>query len=145
SYSGVITLSATGATPVTVPVTFTVAAAPTISLSPTSLTYTATQEIGRASCREKQAISLSNKGGGTLSWSASDNAAWLTLTLASGTAYDTVTWTASTRTLSPCSYSGVITLSATGATPVTVPVTFTVAAAPTISLSPTSLTYTATQ
>src|SRR5206468_2489763 len=139
------TLSATGATPVTVPVTFTVAAAPVppaIGASPTSLSFAATQGGANPA---NQTVSLSNTGGGTLSWSASDNAAWLSLTPASGTGNATVTLTAATGTLTAGSYSGVITLSATGAANMTVPVTFTVAAAPTISLSPTSLTYTATQ
>src|SRR3989441_1155895 len=113
-----------------------------IGASPTSLSFAATQ--GGAN-PPNQTVSLSNTGGGTLSWSASDNAAWLTLTPASGTGNATVTLTAATGTLTAGSYSGVITLSATGASSVTVPVTFTVTAAPTISLSPTSLTYTATQ
>src|SRR4029077_10851668 len=96
-----------------------------------------------------QTVSISNTGGGTLSWSASDNAAWLTLSPASGTGNGTVTLTATTGTLTAGSYSGTVTLSgATGVTPVTVPVTFTVAAAPVppaIGASPTSLSFTATQ
>src|SRR5882672_5592079 len=148
SYSGLVTLSATGATPVTVPVAFTVAAAPVppaIGASPTSLSFAATQGGANPA---NQTVSISNTGGGTLSWSASDNAAWLTLSPASGTGNGTVTLTAATGTLTTGSYSALVTLSATGATPVTVPVAFTVAAAPVppaIGASPTSLSFAATQ
>jgi hypothetical protein len=145
SYSGVITLAATGVTPVTVPVSFTVATAPVppaIGASPTSLSFAATQGGANPA---NQTLSISNTGGGTLSWTASDNAAWLTLSPASGTGNGTVTLSAATGTLTAGSYSGVITLAATGVTPVTVPVTFTVAAAPNISLNPSSLSYAATQ
>ena len=115
---------------------------PTIGTSPTSLAFAATQG---GSNPATQTLSISNTGGGTLTWSASDNAAWLTLSPASGTGNGTVTLTAATGTLSAGSYSGTVTMSATGVTPVTVPVTFTVATAPNISLNPSSLTYAATQ
>ena len=76
-----------------------------------------------------QTLTISNTGGGTLSWSASDSrpgcpsvrpqaperrrdGEWATGTLTAG------------------SYSGTVTLSATGASSVTVPVAFTVTAAP---------------
>ena len=145
SYSGLITLSAPGATTVTVPVTFTVTAAPVppaIGASPTSLSFTAQQGGGNPTA---QTLTISNTGGGTLNWSASDSAAWLTLSPASGTGNGAVTLTATTGTLTAGSHSGTVTLSATGATSVTVPVTFTVAAALTINLSPSSLSYAATQ
>jgi hypothetical protein len=90
-------------------------------------------------------VSISNTGGGTLRWSASDNAAWLTLSPASGTGNGAVTLAVTTGTLTAGSYSGAVTMSATGASPVTVPVTFTVTASPNISLNPSGLTYAATQ
>ncbi len=139
-------MSATGASPVTVPVTFTVTAAPVppaIGASPTALSFTATQGGANPAA---QTLSISNTGGGTLTWSASDNAAWLTLSPASGTGNGAVTLSASTGTLTAGSYSGAVTMSATGASPVTVPVTFTVTAAPVppaIGASPTSLSFTA--
>ena len=145
THSGMITLSATGASPVNVPVTFTVTAAPVppaIGTSPTNFSFTATQG---GSNPANQTLSLSNTGGGTLTWTASDNAPWLTLAPASGTGNGTVTLTAATGTLTAGTHSGMITLSATGASPVNVPVTFTVTAAPNIGLNPSSLSYTATQ
>ena len=142
--SGTVTLSGgTGVTPVTVPVTFTVSAAPAIGANPTALSFTAT--AGGAN-PANQTLSISNTGGGTLNWSASDSATWLTLSPASGTGNGTVTLSATTGTLAANTYTSTVTLSgAAGVTPVTVPVTFTVTAAPNITLNPSSLTYTATE
>jgi hypothetical protein len=144
SYSGTITLSATGTASVTIPVTLTVTAAPVppaIGMSPMSLSFTSQAGANPAT----QTLTVSNTGGGTLSWSASDSAAWLALSPASGTGNGAVTASVATGTLTAGSYSGTITLSATGATSVTVPVTFTVTAATTINLSPSSLSFAATQ
>ena len=118
---------------------------PAIGASPTSLSFAAT--AGGAN-PASQVLSISNTGGGTLSWSANDSAAWLTLSPASGTGNGTVTLTATTGTLTAGSYSGTVTMSATGAVPRTVPVSFTVAAAPVppaIGASPTTFSFTATQ
>jgi hypothetical protein len=143
SYSGAVTMSATGASSVTVPVTFTVATAsvsPAIGASPTSLSFAATQGSANPAT---QTVSISNTGGGTLSWSASSNTTWMAVSPASGTGNGAVTVSATTGILTAGSYNGNITLSATGATSRTVPVTFTVTAAPKISLNPSSLTYAA--
>ena len=145
SYSGLITLSATGATTVTVPVTFTVTAAPVppaIGASPISLSFTAQQGGGNPIAKT---LNISNTGGGTLNWSASPNTTWLAVSPASGTGNGAVTVSLTTGILTAGSYNGNITLSATGVSSMTVPVTFTVTAVPTISLNPTSLTYTAAQ
>lgn len=146
TYSGAITLTATGASSVTVPVIFTITAAPVppaIGASPTSFTFTATQGSTNPG---SQTLSISNTGSGTLSWTASDNVPWLTLTPASGTGNGSMTLSATTGTLAAGSHSGTVTLSGgTGVTPVTVPVTFTITAAPNITLNPSSLTYAATE
>ena len=115
---------------------------PAIGTSPPSLSFTAQQGGGNPAA---QTLSISNTGGGTLSWSASDSATWLTLSPASGTGNGAVTLGAATGTLTAGSYSGTVTLSATGATAVTVPVTFTVTAAAAMTVSPVSLSFTATQ
>ena len=149
TYSSAFTIAITGRNggiqTATIPVTFTVSAAPVppvIGASPTSLSFTATQGGANPAA---QAVSISNTGGGTLTWSASDSVPWLTLSPASGTGNGAMTLTVTTGTLATGSYSGTITLAATGAPSVTIPVTFTVAAASTISASPTSLSYAATQ
>src|SRR5207249_8953263 len=94
SYSGTVTMSATGAAPVTVPVTLTVTPAPVppaIRATPISLSFAATAGGANPAA---QLLSISNTGGGTLSWSATDSATWLTLSPASGTGNGTLTLTA---------------------------------------------------
>jgi hypothetical protein len=147
SYTGAVTLSGgAGVTPVTVPVTFIVTPAPVppaIGMSPTSLSFTAQQGGSNPAA---QTVTISNTGGGTLTWSASDNAAWLSLSPASGAGPGAMTANVAPGALPVGSYTGAVTLSGgAGVTPVTVPVTFTVTAVTTINLSPTSLSYAATQ
>ncbi len=152
TYNATITVTAVGATntPRTAPVTLTVTAAPvppTIGLSPSNLSFTGVQGGANPSA---QTVSVSNTGGGTLNWSVSDSAAWLTLSPASGTAPSSATASVSTSGLTAGTYNATITVAATGATntPQTVPVTLTVTAAPvppTIGLSPSSLSFTGAQ
>ncbi len=70
---------------------------------------------------------------------------WLGDTPNSGTGDSTVSINVLTGTLTAGSYNGQVTLWPTGATPVVVPVSFTVTAVSTIALSPSSLSYSATQ
>ncbi|MBX9659750.1 MAG: choice-of-anchor D domain-containing protein [Nitrospiraceae bacterium] len=145
SYSGAITLSATGAASVTIPVALTITAAPVppaIGLSPTSLSFTAQQGSSNPTA---QSVTISNTGGGTLGWSVSHDATWLGHTPNTGTGAGTVTISVTTGTLAAGTYSGQVTLWPTGATPVILPVTFTVTAAPAITLAPSGLSYAATQ
>src|SRR5207249_4990573 len=149
-YNGTITVTATGATntPQTVPVTLTVTAAPvppTIGLSPVSFTFTGVQGALNPA---NQTLSLTNTGGGSLGWSVSDTATWLTLSPASGNAPGSATMSVSTSGLTAGTYNATITVTASGATntPQTVPVTLTVTAAPpTIGLSLTSILFTGVQ
>ncbi|TKB95636.1 MAG: hypothetical protein E8D41_00305 [Nitrospira sp.] len=148
THSGQVTIWPAGstATPVTIPVTFTVTPAPVppaIGASPTTIAFTAIQGGSNPAA---QTVSISNTGGGTLSWTASENTGWLTLSAGSGTGNGTVTLQATTGALAAGSHPGTVTVSGgTGVTPVTIPVSFMVTAAPTISLSPSSLSYAATQ
>ncbi|MBS1791589.1 MAG: S8 family serine peptidase [Acidobacteria bacterium] len=102
-----------------------VATNPTIGVSPSSLSFTAT---AGGSNPANQTISVTNTGSGTLNWSQTDNASWLTVTPASGTAPSTLTASVNISGLSAGTYNGTITVSATGATntPVSIPVTLTV-------------------
>jgi hypothetical protein len=130
NHNGAVTLNGTGATPVTVPVTLTVAIAPvppSIGVSPTSLSFTATQGSANPA---PQSLSISNTGGGTLSWTTDKNVPWLTLTPTSGTANGHVIVNVVTGVAPAGTYNGAITLNAAGASPVTVPVLFTVTASP---------------
>ncbi len=102
-------------------------AGPTIGVSPASLSFSAT--VGGAN-PANQSLSITNTGGGTLNWTASSNATWLSVSPASGTAPSTATVPVNIAGLAVGTYNGAITISATGAsnTPVTVPVTLTVSA-----------------
>ncbi|HKQ72361.1 MAG TPA: S8 family serine peptidase [Blastocatellia bacterium] len=98
---------------------------PTIGVSPASLSFTAT---AGGSNPANQTISVTNTGGGTLNFTASDDAPWLTVSPASGTAPSTLTASVDITGLAAGTFNGTITISATGATnsPVSVPVTLTV-------------------
>jgi len=146
SYSGTITINATGASSVNALVTFTVSSAPVpvIEVSQRNFSFAATQGGANPA---PQALRISNTGGGTLSWTLSENVPWLTLSRTSGSGDTDVTLTVSTGSLAVGSYSGTIAINATGASSVTVSVAFTVTAGsflqPVLSVSPTSLSFTA--
>lgn len=107
-------------------------APPVIGVNPTSLSFTAVQGSGNPS---PQTLTISNTGGGTLTWSSSDNAPWLTHTPQSGTSGDSITVSVATDSLGAGTYMATLTLSATGASSVSVPVTVTVTA-PTVARPP---------
>ena len=143
SHSSTVTMNASGASSVTVPVTFTIATAPVppaIGASPTSLSFTATQG---GSNPATQNLSISNSGGGSLSWTASDDVPWLRLNRTSGTDSGVMIANVITGDTAAGTYHGIITLNGTGASPVTVPVTFTVVPAsvpPPVTPPPAALT-----
>jgi hypothetical protein len=124
------------------------AASPTIALSKTALTPSATQGMNPVS----DTFTVSNTGSATLNYTVSDDATWMTVSPASGSttgAANTITVQYSTASLAVGSYTGTITVTDPAATnnPQTVHVTLTVNAAPkaTIALSKTALTPSATQ
>lgn len=153
THSAAVTVSATGAQPITIPVSVTVTAAPvppSIGVSPTSLSFSAQQGAGDPS---PQTLNISNTGGGTLLWSASDNAIWVSPSPFSGTGNGIVTVRATTGSLTAGTYTGSVTISGEGVTSRVIPVTFNISAPPpppppppqpTISMSPSSLGFTAT-
>jgi hypothetical protein len=98
---------------------------PTIGVSPTSLSFTAT---AGGSNPANQTINITNTGAGTLNFTASDDAPWLTVNPASGTAPSTLTASVDITGLAAGTFNGTITVSAAGATntPVSIPVTLTV-------------------
>ncbi len=102
---------------------------PTISANPTSLAFTAA--VGGGNPATKNLV-ISNTGGGTLSFTVSDDAAWLSVAPTSGTAPQTLVVSATTGALTEGPYSGTITITDSGGTatnnPLTVPVTFTISA-----------------
>jgi outer membrane protein assembly factor BamB len=101
---------------------------PLLSAAPLSLAFAA--QSGGAPA-PSQTVSVTNAGTGSLSFTASSDAAWLTVAPASVSAPATLTLSASQATLTPGSYTGHVTLTAAPpaqGTPQIVSVTFTVAA-----------------
>ncbi|HKQ34348.1 MAG TPA: hypothetical protein VJT11_03490, partial [Nitrospiraceae bacterium] len=81
---------------------------PAIGASPTTLSFTATQGGANPA---NQIVTINNTGGGTLNWTASDSATWLTVSPASGTGNGAVTLSAATGSLATGSHTGSVTLS----------------------------------
>jgi Viral BACON domain len=130
TYNATVTVTASGVTAKSLPVTLTMTATSvgaTIGFSPTSLTFTGT--VGGTNPAAKP-ISISNTGGGTLSWTASDNAAWLTLSPVSGSNSGTVTASVNMTGLAAGTYNSIVTITASGSTntPQQIPVSFTLSA-----------------
>jgi hypothetical protein len=105
------------------------AGAPTIVTNPTSLTFTATEGGGNPVGKN---LDVSNTGGGTLAFTVSDDAAWLSVSPTSGTAPATIVASVVTGSLTAAGspYTGTITITDSGGTatntPLAITVTFTV-------------------
>jgi outer membrane protein assembly factor BamB len=98
---------------------------PILSVSPPGLSFTATQGNGDPTAAS---LWVTNAGGGTLSFTAGADQTWLSVTPTSGTAPQTLSVTASITGLAVGTYTGNVTVTASGAqgSPATVPVTLTV-------------------
>ena len=123
---------------------------PSIGLSPTSLSFSAIQ--GGASPSAKT-VSVTNIGSGTLSGLSasigySNGSGWLSASLNSATAPATLTVTPNTGSLTAGTYNATVSVFSpvAGNSPQTVAVSFVVSASgPAISLSPSSLSFSAIQ
>jgi uncharacterized membrane protein YphA (DoxX/SURF4 family) len=132
-YDAAITISAPGATntPQTVPVSLTVSSPtpePAITYSPSGFSFTATKGGSNPS---SQTLEIWNSGNGTLNWSVSEDATWLSLDPISGSStgeHDAVTVSVNISGMDAGDYNATITITAEGATntPQTVPVSLTV-------------------
>jgi uncharacterized membrane protein len=151
SYSANVTITETSQNgrirrtilPVTLSVTGS-AAAPSIQLSMSSLTFSGT--AGSTNPAPKT-FSISNTGGGTLTWTVNDTAGWLILSPTSGTNTGSVTASIAASGLAAGTYSTTVTVSAPGATAKTLAVTLAITQATStsgFSVSPASLAYTGT-
>ncbi len=134
--------AAAGNSPVSVPITYTIAAQPEIVLSATSRTFS--MVVGEANPVAQNVI-VNNGGGGTLSGLSTSitygsGSGWLSAALASSTAPTSIAITASRGALTAGTYTARITVSSSIAsnTPQEIDVTFTIATAPSIGLSSTA-------
>ncbi len=94
-----------------------------------------------------QSVQITNSGTGTLSWTATASASWISVSPASGTAPSTLSIAVSPAGLSAGTYTGSVLIAATGAsnTPQSIGVTFTVTAAapvpPVLAVAPSALSF----
>lgn len=103
------------------------AVAPTIGLSPTTFRLCYPGGGSTRVCWPSGSLSIRNTGGGTLNWTATKSKTWLKISPRLGTAPSTMKVSVDPTGLPRGTYSGRITVSATGATnsPQTVVVYFT--------------------
>jgi len=112
-YQGTITVSGANAfnSPQTVPVSLGFVWPPTIGLSPGALGFVIDERIDP----EPATIIVTNSGGAPLTWSASDNAPWLSVSPSGGTlspgASQVLTAAVTAGELAPGTYGGLITVS----------------------------------
>jgi glucose/arabinose dehydrogenase len=148
TYTGAVTVTASGVSgsPKTIPVTLTVTAPapPVLAASPASLSFGG--ETGGANPASKT-LSVTNTGGGTLSFTASDDASWLSVSPASGSAPRDLTVAADIAGLAAGTHTATITVDGGSAGTRTVPVTLTLTAPPppALAISPAALGFSATQ
>jgi uncharacterized protein (TIGR03437 family) len=133
TYTGAIQISATGAnnSPASIAVTLTVVQpAASLAVSPQSLAFQAT---AGGAAPAAQTVSISNGGGGTLSWTASGGAFWMSLSPTSGSAPGTLSIAVNPANLAAGSHTATVTIAATDPTvsPVSIAVTFAVEGTPT--------------
>ncbi len=117
---------------------------PILSMTPSTFTFSAS---AGGSNPASQTLSVNNTGTGTLNFTAAANQSWLAVAPNTGTAPQTVQLTPQVGTLSPGTYNGNVTVTASGAqgSPAVVPVTFNVTSPqPTLSALPSTLTFSAT-
>jgi len=118
--------------PITVVISGGSTGTPLINVTPTSLSFSGV--VGEPN-PAGQTIAIANSGGGTLSWTASDDAGWLSLTPVAGTNGGTVSAAITVGGLAAGTYTGSITISETGGGTKNVPVTLVLTAPATGSVT----------
>jgi hypothetical protein len=88
----------------------TAAPTPTIGLSATNLAFTSIQGGSNPSA---QTLSINNSGAGTLNWTVTENAAWLTPNVVSGTGAGSVALNVNTTGMTAGTYTTPVTIAAT--------------------------------
>jgi Viral BACON domain/Reeler domain len=148
TYNGSVAIAASGAgnSPQRVAVTFTVTPAPlpNLTVSPTSLSFSA-QAGGAAPAA--QSVSVGSSGAALNFTAGASGGAWLAASPGSGTTLGRVSVSVNPAGLAAGTYNGSVAIAASGAgnSPQTVAVTLTVtpAAVPNLTVSPTGLSFTA--
>ena len=140
SFVGIATIGVTNASGYDA-INIMAAPAATIAAAPTSLQFA--HAVG-GTTPAAQSIQVTNSGAGTLNWSATASATWLSVAPVLGTAPSTLSVLVSPAGLSAGTYTGSVQISAAGASnsPVSVTVTLTVVpAAAVLLVSPQAFTF----
>jgi len=90
-------------------------APPALLVNPLSLSFLSQVGANPTS----QSVSLFNEGSGAVTWTASANVSWLNLSASSGTTPYTLNVSVNSASLAPGTYTGTITVNATGNNPTT--------------------------
>ena len=125
TYTGAIQVTATGASnsPLSIPVTLVVAAQPaSLLVAPQALTF---QYAAGGAVPAAQAVSIANGGGGSFSWTASNNAFWTALSATSGNVPGTLNISVNPANLAAGSYTTLVTISASDSSVTPAPVSVT--------------------
>ncbi len=138
----ILTSANAGDNPLTVPVTLTVLAAPTLSASPSQVSLGWTQNVSTSSLQSIAVLSTSPVGvTATVQTAAGGN--WLTASISDNQTPAVVTLSAVGTGLAPGVYNGALTLTSPGVSnsPVVIPVTLSVSAQPQLLVSPATLNF----
>ena len=128
TYNGAVTITPTGGTPVTVPVTLTIAGQPTVSVSATPLSFSF--QVGQAA-PAAQTLQVTAVNASSVSFSAqAQSSGWLSVTPVNGTAPASLTVSVNTANLPAGTLTGSIIVTGTNGAigTVTIPVTLNVTA-----------------
>ncbi len=143
-YGGSITLTSPGYAPAIVPVGLVVTSAPQLKVFPSPLTFSFQQ--GGATPPPAQSLTVDSSSGSLSFAAVGDNNSWLSVT-GGGNTPGSVSVLVNPTGLAPGTYQGTVSVTSGQAanSPVAIPVTFTIAAGPTITAQPASLSFTYTQ
>ncbi len=139
-YSGTVTISSPGATPATIPVTLTVLA-PTLTASPSVLSFN--YQIGSSTQPAAQTISVGDTSNVNFTATAATTppgGSWLSVTPGTGAASGSLSVSVNATGLAANTYTGTITIAATGATSQVVNVSL-VVTMPTLTASASALSF----
>jgi uncharacterized protein (TIGR03437 family) len=139
TYNGTITIT-TSSGAQNINVTLTVGAGATLTFSPASLSFDLAQ--GGTETKAVQVSSIGASIGATVAASTSSGGNWLTVTASQQTTPFQISATVSTAGVPAGTHQGTITVTPSGGSAQTIPVTLVVQAAPTVTASPTSLSFT---
>ncbi len=141
-YNGSVSVTPTGGSAASVPVTLTVTATTLLSANPNAVSFTYAQG---ASAPGSQSIQVSSAGSGSVAFTATSNASWLTVSPQSGTAPVFLTVSASVNGLGIGAYGGAISITPAGGSPLSIPVNLVITAPVTLLPSPSTLNFTYSQ